>query len=60
MGTKPAEINGFDATPKKLGVLLGAFNAETDPRLIELAEYWKRFSENEKTALLTVARGMVK
>ena len=38
----------------------GALLAQTDTRLAELADCWKRLSENEKAALLTLARGMVK
>ena len=60
MGTKPAKINGIDATPKKLGVLLGAFNAKNDARLIELINQWPGLPEAVREAIVTVAKAAVK
>ena len=38
----------------------GALSAQKDTRLAELADCWDKLSENQKAALLTLARGMIK
>ncbi|NNM88498.1 MAG: hypothetical protein HKL95_08270 [Phycisphaerae bacterium] len=38
--TNTNDINGIEQPPKKLGVLLGALDAKTDPRLANLAKAW--------------------
>ncbi len=53
--TKPAEINDSDSTPKKLGVLLGAFNPDTDPELTAIAA-WPDLSLGIRESLAGIAR----